>query len=504
MTETPHHTARGAFRFGWFEGLVGIVLVLTVARLIVLFLTPYNLGPDEAQYWFWSTEPAFGYFSKSPMIAWLIGATTFVCGDAEACIRLSSPLIHAGTALLLFALARMLYDARTGFWAGALYLTMPAVWLSANIASTDVPLLFFWSAALIGLWRTLETRDLKWAAFTGAMVGLGLLSKYAMVYFALSFIVYLAVAREARWLAWSRAGAVGLLAALVVFAPNIWWNIDNSFATLGHTAANANWGADLFNIGNLLDFVGAQFGVFGPLMMAGLIWGIVTLRTRLGEAGEAKGRDIFLLCFVLPILVVACGQAFISRANANWAAPAYAAATVLVAAWVMRTRFWRLIAPASLGLHTVVGALFMAFVLSPALVEALGRSNDFKRVSGWDEIARLVQQEAMAAPYAAISFDDRLLLSEMLYYARPYPAPMRAWPPEGAPQHHFEMTRPLSEAETALVLHVTFSPERSHLDAAFASVAPVRTATITLIGDKTQTVRFYALSGFRGFPRAEE
>ena len=61
-----------------------LIGVLTVARLVTLFVTPIGLYPDEAQYWLWSRVLDWGYFSKPPMIAWLIRATTALGGDGEA------------------------------------------------------------------------------------------------------------------------------------------------------------------------------------------------------------------------------------------------------------------------------------------------------------------------------------------------------------------------------------------------------------------------------------
>jgi hypothetical protein len=69
--------------------LTAFVVAVAMIRVAVLIATPLNLGPDEAQYWSWSLTPSFGYFSKPPMIAWIIGASTAVCGDGEACIRLA-------------------------------------------------------------------------------------------------------------------------------------------------------------------------------------------------------------------------------------------------------------------------------------------------------------------------------------------------------------------------------------------------------------------------------
>src|SRR6266568_5113943 len=117
------------------------VATITAARLIWLAVQPAGLYPDEAQYWFWAQHPAFGYYSKPPLVAWLIALTTAAFGDSEFAIRLAAPLLHAATAGIVYAIASRLYDRRTGFWAALAYVTLPGVSLSAFIISTDAVLL---------------------------------------------------------------------------------------------------------------------------------------------------------------------------------------------------------------------------------------------------------------------------------------------------------------------------------------------------------------------------
>ena len=124
---------------------------LTLFRLATLAFSQTELFFDEAQYWFWSRELAFGYYSKPPLIAWIIRGATELCGQGEACIRAPSALIHAATATMVFATARQLYDARTGFWSGLVYATLPGVSLSSSLISTDVPLLFFVALSLLAV-----------------------------------------------------------------------------------------------------------------------------------------------------------------------------------------------------------------------------------------------------------------------------------------------------------------------------------------------------------------
>src|SRR4051794_18158405 len=95
---------------------VAILAVLTAVRLIGLKYSVVDLFFDEAQYWAWSRELAFGYFSKPPLLAWIIALAERVCGSSEACIRAPAPVLYFATSLLVYAVARQLYDARIAFY----------------------------------------------------------------------------------------------------------------------------------------------------------------------------------------------------------------------------------------------------------------------------------------------------------------------------------------------------------------------------------------------------
>ena len=60
-----------------------ILVVLTAIRLVALKYSVVDLFFDEAQYWAWSRELAFGYFSKPPLLAWTIALGERICGSAD-------------------------------------------------------------------------------------------------------------------------------------------------------------------------------------------------------------------------------------------------------------------------------------------------------------------------------------------------------------------------------------------------------------------------------------
>src|SRR5919198_532660 len=87
-------------------GLAVVLLgALTMIRLIGLKFSVVDLFFDEAQYWAWSREPAFGYFTKPPLLAWIIATAEPLCGSSEACVRAPAPILYFGTCLLVFAVA---------------------------------------------------------------------------------------------------------------------------------------------------------------------------------------------------------------------------------------------------------------------------------------------------------------------------------------------------------------------------------------------------------------
>ena len=76
------HTQTGSrmipcFR-AWACRPLAAILILAAAGLHWAYLThecPLDLAPDEAHYWDWSRQPDWCYYSKGPLVAWLIGAS---------------------------------------------------------------------------------------------------------------------------------------------------------------------------------------------------------------------------------------------------------------------------------------------------------------------------------------------------------------------------------------------------------------------------------------------
>lgn len=481
-----------------FEAIaICVVLAFGLARIAATILSPLELHPDEAQYWGWAQSLDWGYFSKPPLIAWTIAATTTLFGDAEWAIRIASPVLGTLAALLVGGLAVAVGARAAAPWAMLAWTVMPGAAVSASVMSTDALLLPLWTAALIALWRLGETGRIGWALAFGALAGLAFLGKYAALYLIGGAAIWLILDRTARTrLSIVHLGAAGA-AWLALAGPNLWWNATHGFSTVRHTAANANWAAkDLLNPGEMLEFLGAQAGVFGPLAFGLLVVGLA-LKLRPGLAREQHFLAVFAL---LPLLIVTA-QALVSRAHGNWAASAYPAATVLLTIW-FAGRAGRQALAASLGLNALLAGLALTVVVAPAVADAIGQANAFKRVRGWQATSDAIATAARQGGYRTIAVDSRLVWHALDYYGRPWDRPVRMWLRKTEAQSQAETVAPLSAGAADPVLVVSIRPDQeAEIAGDFAGFRPLGMTRIDLGGGKSRDLYLYAGSGFAPTPR---
>jgi len=403
------------------------------------------------------------------MVAWVIHLTTAIGGDSEAFVRLGSPLFHAVTGLVLFSVGRRLYGPWTGLLSLLIYQLMPGVAVSSGVISTDTLLLCFLSIALLAYVDLPSAkRPMLTAAGLGAALGLGMLSKYAAIYAVLGIALHLTLDREARK-AWSwRLAAVATGVFLIVIAPNIVWNALHGFETVGHTASNASFSSGLkFDVVEMLRLLAEQFGVFGLFFIVLIAAAVMAARRRLGRT------EVMLLCWTAPPIVIVTIQAFLTRANANWAAAAYVGGAVLAAGLVMK---WRPRWPVftALGLQAVLALVLIVCAVSPRTAESLGLANSFKRLKGWDATTqatiRRAQVEMADRGLTAIAVDDRFLFNSMAYYgrdffSRPGAPPLKIWLSGDHPGNQAEAEAPLTRAFGERVLVVTAAEVKTDEDA---------------------------------------
>lgn len=430
----------------WLLAAFAIVVMITAARLVLLAFNGTDLFVDESQYWLWGQEFAFGYYSKPPLIAWLIGTVTTLAGsDDPFWIRAPGAALHGATALVLAAMAARLFDARAAIWTAATYATLPMVTLGSLLISTDTVMAPFLAAALYFHTRLVETRALRFALLAGAMAGLAFLGKYAAVYFLLGAALGALILPVLR-IGFRNGGAL-CVAFLAVIAPNLIWNATNELTTASHILDNVGWIRQQTPLGQLnpaglAEFFLAQFAVFGPILFAVLLW------------AAATGFVPRLLVFTAPPIILVCVQALLDRAYANWAAAAYLAGTVLVVGLLMSRPRWLV---ASLAINGVIAILMPLATVFPDTT--LGSDAPLlKRYLGRQVVSIEILERAHAAGGVPVVAARRDVLADLFYTGRDAGITFYAPRSEGRPENHYAKAYPMPIELQGQILFVSEQP----------------------------------------------
>ena len=473
-----------------YFGLFLLIAGLTLYRGLVLATADIGLYVDEAYYWGWAQQLDWGYYSKPPMIAALIALTTSVCGNGVFCVKLGALLVYPITTWLVFRLGQVLFDARIGLWAAALFLLMPGVALSNLIISTDVLLLLFWAWAMLALVLALQTNAWKHWLMLGLACGLGLLSKYTMVLFAPSALLALFLVPAWRGQLFNPRLWLAALLALAILAPNILWNAQHGWPTFQHTAEISNLEHAGLHWDELGEFISGQLAVFGPISL--ILWLVALFKL---PASQAK---TLLAAFSLVFLLAISAQALLGRANANWAAPAFVAASVMLAAWGAQHGRW-LFAAILLNVIIMLGAYHYTQGAQWFGVEMTGKTDPFKRVRGWDQLAEQYKARQTLAPQALLMSGDRDLLAQLGYHLRLHPAQIVSWNAGQGIRHQYDLMRPLGQPHIGQdMLMVTREPLPEALIARFNAVETLAPLHVQIHKDWDLKYAVYWMKGFRG------
>ena len=230
-------------------GLIAVSILLNLAYLVCD--CPLDLAPDEAHYWHWSRHLDWSYYSKGPLVAWLIRASCELFGDLSVslvgsemlAVRLPAVACHAALLAGWYALAsETLRSPKLGLAVVALALTLPGVSAAAVLMTIDAPFLACWCWALVFAWRAVERGRLGWWLLAGLCSAVGVLAKYPMLLFPLAVGGFLfADPRRRSFLL--RPGfwaMVGVTAAGGV--PILLWNAAHDWVSVRHVLGQAGVG----------------------------------------------------------------------------------------------------------------------------------------------------------------------------------------------------------------------------------------------------------------------
>jgi len=397
---------------------VPAIALLLVARGVMAALLP--LSADEAYYWLWSKHLAAGYYDHPPAIAWLIAAGTQLFGDTPLGVRLSGIVLSIPATWLVWDGARLLLkDGNKAVLAALIFNLTLMVSVEMLAATPDMPsivtsALFFWclckvhdiappppakrsagEVAAAGARAGEGRRGLWWLA-VGVAAGLGLLSKFSVLFLGLGTLIWLlADGRRRRWLLTPWPWGAAML-ALLIFAPALVWQARHQWETFAFQFGRVDSGH--LTLRYLGEFIAAQAGLATPLVFVLMLAGL--------WAGRKPGTALFL-----PAVLAATAFAYFlehslhARVQGNWPCFLYPILAVLAAAGLRTDGRWRWISLPALPLAALL--LLVTYAQAGWSVIPLKR----------DPVARILGRQFQPVAYVAAAltrahFADAILTTD--------------------------------------------------------------------------------------------
>jgi 4-amino-4-deoxy-L-arabinose transferase-like glycosyltransferase/membrane-associated phospholipid phosphatase len=458
------------------------LLVLSLFRIYYIQNGPLDLSPDEAHYWEWSRRLDLSYYSKGPMIAYLIYLGTSVFGYTIFGIRIMAVIFSALSSIFLYSLGKNLYDEKVGLSSAILIQIIPLFSTFGVLFTIDSPFIFFWILSLYLFSKAANIRaeskesnsatdncfkvgdtpsltlpsvrvdsDLRWGGMgwggnselrtqnsklssnsslithhssliywvlLGLSIGLGLLTKYTMAAFYLCAFLFLLFVKEYRKLLLTKGPFIAFIISLLVFSPVMGWNVNHDWITFKHTAGQAHL-EDGIQI-SLKSF----FEFFGSQF--GVITPLLLILMAVSVWRLRKKREgAFLFWFSMPVIVFFLLKSIQAKVQANWALPGYLSGIIAFSAFYMK-RFYSEKGGPKIFIATAVllSALVTAVAYYPSILNLPVKLDPTSRVRGWKELGAEVTKiyEQMSATRPVFIFSDRYQVSsELAFYVKGHP-----------------------------------------------------------------------------------
>ena len=371
------------------QNATGILFATALCLLILHTLTnsQYGFHRDElatlndAHYLSW------GYVAYPPVTPFFGRISLDLFGASLRGFRFFAALAQAISVVLSGLMARELGGKRLAQVVAALAVAISPVSLASGALLQYVAFDYLcWVVTAYLILRLLRTDEPRLWLAIGAAIGLGMMTKYTMIFLVAGIVVGLLLTDARRYLK-SRQLWLGVTLSLLIFLPNLIWQIQHHFISLDFLkhihARDIRWGRTQGFLPDQLKIAANPFTI--PLWLAGLFF---YFRVPDGKRFRMIGW-MFVVTFLL--FVVAKGRGY-------YLAPAYpmllAAGAVLEERWIasLSAGWSRLVRVGTFALIAVGGVMVAAVVLPMAPVNsawwnvASKLNSDFREEIGWPEL----------------------------------------------------------------------------------------------------------------------
>jgi len=278
-----------------------ILWVFLIFWLAINIAQAYFTGllNDEAYYFFYSRDLAWGYYDHPPLIAVFIRLGHLIFNN-ELGVRILNVLLSAGTILIIHKLSEVKNDLLFGLMIFSFLIFQ----ITGFLALPDSLLLFFTALFFLVYKRYCGSNSMQDALLLGVVMAGMFYSKYLGVLIIFFTVIsnYRLLLKKSFWLA--------VLVTTVLFFPHLIWQYRHNFPSFYYHLLERSHD-EFFRWSNFGDFIAGQFGQTNPFLFIPILYFLIIFKP-LNQYDKAL--KVSATCsLLLPFLFMIKG-----RVEANW------------------------------------------------------------------------------------------------------------------------------------------------------------------------------------------
>lgn len=279
------------------------LLIFFLVNLLQAIFTP--IGKDEAYYWVYSQNLAWGYFDHPPLVAVIIKIGTLIF-SSEIGVRLMTVILTTFSLSLIWKIIPE--KNKTGKNSVILFFllifSIPVFNIYGFFTTPDVPLLFFAVLYLYIFEKFVKNSNLLNTLLLGLCAALLIYSKYHG-----GILIIISILSQIKILKKYNIYLAGIVSVLLI-VPHILWQINNDFATFDYHLNQRTDGS--IKISNIINYLVGMFTILNPALL--ILIAILSVKKKIDVSNKSLNFTLwgFLIFFFI--------YSFRGKIEAQWIA----------------------------------------------------------------------------------------------------------------------------------------------------------------------------------------
>lgn len=319
--------------FGLF--LIAYFVIWSIAPTFFASSVPFDVSEGIS----WGSEWQLGYYKHPPFSSWVLYSFYQLFGHIGP--YLLSQLYILLTLFLIYQLGKKVWSHEIALLGSALtlaivYYSYPSLEFNHNVAQFPI-----WAGLYLVFYQALTRNRLTDWLLLGVLGGLGMLTKYSVVFLLLPMAIYLLLPKQWPLLKQPQPW-IAVFVMLAVFAPHLYWLVMHDWLPLGYANGRSHdvgeAASSVSRHFSWISFIIAQLVAHIPLLLI-----LALNRKRLFTVSTYKhnlpaGASLLWYLWAAPIgVLVVLSLVFGVGLRDMWGMPMWALSGLLAASFVVPT-----------------------------------------------------------------------------------------------------------------------------------------------------------------------